>query len=93
VKQRQKEQKEFNFLLEMPYYQGVTTEENMKRIRFIETALKTRKASNVPGDQTLVLTRPAVDATGREWPRGTKLVPLCGGTYDGARYQDLTVVG
>jgi hypothetical protein len=65
-----------------------------QKIRFIDVALKTRKASRIPGDQTLVLTRSAVDATGREWPRGTRLVPLCGGSFGvTSRYQDLTVVG
>jgi hypothetical protein len=64
------------------------------RTRFIDTELKTRKASRIPGDQTLVLTRSAVDATGREWPRGTRLVPLCGGAFGAtSRYQDVTIVG
>lgn len=42
-------------------------------------ALKTRRASSVPGDKLFVLTADAADVDGRVWRRGTTLRHLSGG--------------
>jgi hypothetical protein len=58
--------------------------------------LSTRRLNLVPGDQTPVLTRPASDADGVEYPKGTRLVPLCGGASPSSptgSYQDVTIIG
>ena len=44
----------------------------------------TRRASGIPGDTCLELTRPAVDAQGTEYPVGTLLRPLASGTFPSA---------
>jgi len=66
----------------------------MMKVRFHE-ALHTKRASSIPGDKTLVLSRPAKDSNGREYPKGTKLVPLCGGASPDSptgSYQDVTIL-
>lgn len=51
--------------------------------------LTTRSRNAYPGDRAVVLMRAAIDATGREWPRGSVLTPMSAGrdNVTGADYQ------
>lgn len=51
---------------------------------------KTRARRASPGDTAVVLLQPARDTSGREWPRGTIMQPLCGGMSPEGRYCDLS---
>lgn len=53
---------------------------------------KTKQRNAYPGDQAVIFTAPATDASGKQWPRGTELVPLSGGFDNaaGCKYQQFT---
>jgi hypothetical protein len=53
--------------------------------------LRSKLASDVPGDKLLQLTQPATDITGHEWPRGTQYRLLRGGFVSSLGAQASTV--
>jgi hypothetical protein len=53
---------------------------------------KTKQRNAFPGDTGVIFISAATDASGKQYPKGTEMVPLAGGysNPDGCKYQEFS---